>query len=58
MTIIYVVSGFVGLLLLVVASRGFCVMRNRLREQVSRKPHCQGMRTIIVIDFFVKWKPS
>ena len=32
MAIIYVVSGFVGLLLVVVAARGFCVMRDRLRE--------------------------
>ena len=32
MTIIYVVSGFVGLLLVAVLGRGFCVMRNRMRE--------------------------
>ena len=33
MTIIYVVSSFVGVLLVAVMGRGFCVMRNRLREQ-------------------------
>ena len=37
MTIIYVVSGFVGVLLVAVMGRGFCVMRNRLREEAEEE---------------------